>query len=121
MKYLHASALLVVLAFLTSGALAQKSMGGMENMGAMGTMTMGKKPEAAVKGTHQASGTVKKLNQQTGVVTLSHGPVATLSWPAMTMGFKVNDKALLPRLTEGRKVEFEFMKEGDDYVITNVK
>ena len=39
----------------------------------------------------------------------------------MTMGFKVKDKALLAGLKEGQKVVFEFVQEGDDYVVTKVK
>ena len=47
--------------------------------------------------------------------------MATLKWPAMTMTFKVADKALLGKLAEGRKVEFAFEQRGKDYVITGVK
>ncbi len=39
----------------------------------------------------------------------------------MTMGFKVADKSLLDKLTEGKKVEVEFKQMGKDYVITSVK
>ena len=98
--------------------MAQKPMG---NMGDMGNMAMGTKPEAGAKGAHKASATVKKLDAKAGVVTLSHGPVATLNWPAMTMTFKVKDKSLLPKLAEGKKVDVELTKDGEDYVVTSVK
>jgi Cu(I)/Ag(I) efflux system protein CusF len=39
----------------------------------------------------------------------------------MTMGFTVKDKALLDKLQPGKKVEFEFVQQGKDYVITTVK
>ena len=39
----------------------------------------------------------------------------------MTMGFKVGDKTLLNKLGDGKKVEFEFMRNDKDYVITSVK
>jgi Cu/Ag efflux protein CusF len=39
----------------------------------------------------------------------------------MTMPFKVQDKAALDKLGEGKKVEFEFEERGKDYVITRVK
>jgi Cu(I)/Ag(I) efflux system protein CusF len=45
---------------------------------------------------------------------LSHEPVKSLNWPAMTMGFKVRDKALFEKLTKGRKVEVEFVQSGKD-------
>ena len=71
--------------------------------------------------THKAVGTVKKVDQAAGRVTLAHGPVPSLKWPAMTMGFGVKDKALFGKLAQDKKVEFEFVQEGRDYVITSVK
>ena len=70
---------------------------------------------------HQATGTVKKVDPAKGVVTLAHEPVKSLKWPAMTMGFTVKDKALLDKLQPGKKVEFEFVQQGKDYVVTGVK
>lgn len=54
-------------------------------------------------------------------MTLAHEPVPSLGWPAMTMKFKVKDKALWSKLGDGKKVDVEFFREGDDYVITGVK
>ena len=71
--------------------------------------------------THKAVGTVKKVDQSAGRVTLAHGPVTSLKWPAMTMGFAVKDKALFGKLTLEKKIEFEFVQEGRDYVVTSVK
>ncbi|HXD42168.1 MAG TPA: copper-binding protein [Ramlibacter sp.] len=92
------------------------------HMGDMKGMDMSTKPVAETKQqTHTAAGTVKKADPKAGKVTLQHGPVASLNWPAMTMAFKVRDKALWPRLEEGKKVEIEFTKQGADYVVTGVK
>jgi Cu/Ag efflux protein CusF len=38
---------------------------------------------------HRAEGTVDSVDAKDGTVSLSHGPVASLKWPAMTMEFKV--------------------------------
>jgi Cu/Ag efflux protein CusF len=54
-------------------------------------------------------------------VTLEHGPVKTLNWPAMTMTFGVKDKGLLDKLRVGRHVQVEFQGQGGTYVITSVK
>jgi len=70
---------------------------------------------------HQATGVVKTVDAKAGTVTLAHDPVKSLKWPAMTMGFQVKDKALLEKLQAGKKVEFEFVQQGRDYVITSVK
>jgi Cu(I)/Ag(I) efflux system protein CusF len=70
---------------------------------------------------HKAAGTVKSVDRSAGRVTIAHGPVASLKWPAMTMGFGVRDKALIDKLSPGTKVEFEFVQQGRDYVITSAK
>jgi Cu(I)/Ag(I) efflux system protein CusF len=71
--------------------------------------------------THKASGTVTKVDQPSSKVTIAHGPVQSLKWPAMTMNFVVKDQGLLGKLSSGRKVEFEFVQQGRDYVITSAK
>jgi Cu(I)/Ag(I) efflux system protein CusF len=70
---------------------------------------------------HKASGTVTKVDRIANKVTIAHGPVQSLKWPAMTMNFLVKDKALLDRLSSGKKVEFEFVQQGRDYVIVSAK
>jgi Cu(I)/Ag(I) efflux system protein CusF len=69
---------------------------------------------------HVADGVVKEVDPK-GRVTLQHGPVKSLGWPAMTMGFAVKDKALLNKLAIGNKVHVEFSKQDDQYVIGSVK
>jgi Cu(I)/Ag(I) efflux system protein CusF len=59
----------------------------------------------------QGSGVVKKIDAKAGAVTLQHGPIAALSWPAMTMAFKA-DPALLKTVKVGQQVAFT-VKTGD--------
>ena len=86
-------------------------------------MDMGKMPAASAPAamTHHAIGVVKKVDAKSGLVTLAHEPVKTLNWPAMTMGFEVKDKALLDKLTVGKKVDFDFEQDSNGYVVTAVK
>ena len=70
---------------------------------------------------HKATGVVTKVDPARNKVTIKHGPVQSLSWPAMTMTFTVKDKAMLDKVAKDRKVDFEFREEGRDYVITDVK
>jgi Cu/Ag efflux protein CusF len=70
---------------------------------------------------HKAVGTVKSLDPAAGTVTLAHGPVKSLNWPAMTMGFTVKDKALFDKLSVGKKVDVEIVQQDSKYVITAVK
>lgn len=76
---------------------------------------------AASQATHSATGVVKKVDAAKSSVTLAHDPIRSLNWPAMTMGFTVKEKALLNKLQPGTKIEFEFVQQGKDYVITAVK
>jgi Cu(I)/Ag(I) efflux system protein CusF len=81
-----------------------------------------KPPEAKTQvKTHKAVGTVKKVDQAVGRVMLAHGPVPSLKWPAKTMGFAVKDKALFGKLAPEKKIEFEFVQQGRDYLIVSVK
>ena len=100
-----------------SGGMKGMEMPGMDMKG----MDMGKKPAAGAQAAHKATGVVKKVDSKTSTVTLAHDPVKSLNWPAMTMGFTVKDKALLDKLAVDKKVGFEFVQQGKDYVITAVK
>lgn len=77
-----------------------------------------KKSESKV---HKGVGTVKKVDTAVGKVTIAHGPIPTMKWPAMNMTFTVQDKALLGKFSQDKKVEFEFVQQGSDYVVTSVK
>src|SRR6266849_10521930 len=87
---------------------------GMEMKG----MGADKKSEAK---SHKGVGTVKKVDPAAGKVTIAHGPIQTMNWPAMNMTFTVKDKALLDKFLQDKKVEFEFVEQGSDYVIKSAK
>ena len=119
MKHSTRIALVVALALGAGSALAQQKMGDMKGMDMpMKDMPMGTPSQGQ---THHASGTVKNIDAARGSVTFAHGPVKSLNWPAMTMGFRVKDQALLDKLTVDKQVEFDFVKEGADYVVTAVR
>ncbi|TAK72437.1 MAG: efflux RND transporter periplasmic adaptor subunit [Betaproteobacteria bacterium] len=69
------------------------------------------KPTAATAGTapatHRGTGTVEAVDPAQASVTLAHGPIPSLKWPAMTMDFKVKDAALLRTLKPGQKIDFD--------------
>jgi Cu(I)/Ag(I) efflux system protein CusF len=64
----------------------------------------------------QGAGVVKKIDLQAGSITLQHGPIAALHWPAMTMAFKA-DPALLKTVTVGQKVSFTVKTGGAPEVV----
>lgn len=78
-------------------------------------------PVAAPVG-HRAEGKVDEVDLQNGVATLSHGPVASLRWPAMTMEFKAANAALLQSLKPGARITFVFVeRKPGEWVITEVQ
>jgi Cu(I)/Ag(I) efflux system periplasmic protein CusF len=85
--------------------------------GKSGAKSSDKKAQAKL---HKGSGIVTSIDTAAGKVTIEHGPVRTLNWPAMSMTFGVKDKSMLDHVHQGDKVEFEFVQQGPDYVITRI-
>lgn len=113
MKKVAMAAFVLASLLSATAALAQQKTDDMKEMG--------KNAAASTQTTHTAQGVIKKINAKAGVLTVAHGPINSLNWPPMTMGFRVKNKALLAGLKEGQKVEFEIVQEGDDYVVTKVR
>lgn len=59
---------------------------------------------------HKAEGKVESVAPDG--ITISHGPVATLKWPAMTMGFAKASPDAFAGIRPGDQVRFEFMEGG---------
>src|SRR5688572_20471645 len=111
MKFAFAA---VVLLSAVSLAFAQSS--GMKDMDMKTTPKMSDKGQV-----HKGTGVVKSVDPKKATVTLAHDPIQSMNWPAMTMSFKARDGKMIGELTPGRKVEFEFVQQGKDHVITSVK
>ncbi|MGP1679309.1 MAG: efflux RND transporter periplasmic adaptor subunit, partial [Burkholderiales bacterium] len=72
--------------------------------------------------THRSKGTVEAVDLTGAGVTLAHGAIASLKWPAMTMDFKVKDKTLLRTLKPGQKITFDLIGEpGGEYTIVGIQ
>lgn len=112
---------LALMMTLSASALATAQSGGMKDMD-MKTMPMDKMgSDSSVKATsHKATGTVKAVDPTKGTVTLAHGPVKSLNWPAMTMTFSVKDKMFFDKLSVDKKVTIDFAKQDAKYVVTAV-
>jgi Cu(I)/Ag(I) efflux system membrane fusion protein len=69
-------------------------------------------PAMPTKGpTHRATGKVEQLAKDE--VTISHGPVPSLKWPPMTMGFLPPAGGLPKDIKVGDTVQFEFQASDD--------
>lgn len=74
-------------------------------------------------GKHTGSAKVNEIDTAKGKIDLNHGPIPTMKWPAMTMGFRVEDKSQLSTIKPGDEIEFELRGEpgkDGDYTITRI-
>lgn len=53
-----------------------------------------------------SEGTVKKVDEAAGKVTIAHGPLGNLGMPSMTMVFRVKNAAWLEQMKVGDKIRF---------------
>jgi Cu(I)/Ag(I) efflux system membrane fusion protein len=73
--------------------------------------------------THRGSGNVTGVNPDAGRVEIDHTAMPSIKWPAMKMGFKVENRKLLEGLKPGDAVEFEMRGEPDqegNYLIQGI-
>jgi Cu(I)/Ag(I) efflux system membrane fusion protein len=66
---------------------------------------------APVAASHHVTGKVEKIGP--GEVTISHGPVASLKWGPMTMGFAPPPGGMPPDIKVGDTVSFDIQPGGD--------
>jgi Cu(I)/Ag(I) efflux system membrane fusion protein len=74
-------------------------------------------------GKHVGTAKVTDIDATKGKIDLSHGPIPSMKWPAMTMGFRVEDKSQLAGVKTGDEIEFEMRGEpGKDgvFVVTRI-
>ncbi|MBX3565887.1 MAG: copper-binding protein [Sphingomonas sp.] len=80
--------------------------------GEMGNMAM---PADAKMG--KGTGTVTAIDKAAGKITLDHGPIAEVGWPAMTMTFDAKP-AVIAGLAVGDKVAFDVTVKGNAGEVT---
>ncbi len=97
MKTLSTLTLAIAMAAATPFAPAQE--GGHAGHGAHDAHA----PQAAPALT---DGEVKKIDKETGKITLRHGEIRNLNMAAMTMVFRVKDAAMLEQVNVGDKIRF---------------
>jgi Cu(I)/Ag(I) efflux system protein CusF len=92
-------ALATILTFVTAeAATAQPAAKPMADMPGM--------PASATK-TGKGTGVITEIDAKAGALTIKHQPIASLGWPAMTMGFKATPASLLKGLKVGQKIGFD--------------
>lgn len=70
--------------------------------------------------TASAQGSVTAIDNAAGTITISHGPVPAVNWPAMTMAFEA-DEAARRNVSIGDDVSFEFRPVEGGARITSIE
>ena len=87
---------------------------------ALGGMQKAEEPKAAAAG-HHGEGTLNAIDAESGSVTISHQPIASLKWPAMKMDFMLANPSLVSGLKPGAAISFEFVERSPgEWVITSL-
>ncbi len=71
---------------------------------------------------HHGEGSIEALDWAHATVTIAHGPIASLKWPAMIMDFRARDTALLRPLKPGQEIVFDITEDSaGEYVIVDIQ
>ena len=106
----NAIALIGVLTLTTAGAAVADDMSNMKGMSAAPAPKHG-----------QGTGVIKAIDAKAGTLTIQHGPIPGVSWPAMTMTFKARPATLLKGLKVGQTVGFDATVQGMSAEVTAVR
>jgi Cu(I)/Ag(I) efflux system protein CusF len=68
-----------------------------------------------------SQGEIKKVDKETGKLTIKHGPLNNLNMPGMTMAFKVQDPAMLDQVKVGDQVHFRVESVNGTFTITKLE
>jgi Cu/Ag efflux protein CusF len=68
-----------------------------------------------------SEGEIRRLDPESGKLTIRHGEIRNLDMPPMTMVFTARDKALLSGLKVGDRIRFVASNEGGKYLVTEIQ
>ena len=66
-------------------------------------------------------GEVRRVDKDSGKITIRHGAISNLDMPPMTMVFHVSDRAQLDNVKTGDQIRFTAEKVGGTYTVTFVE
>ena len=67
---------------------------------------------------YSGTGTVQSISGDQ--VTIAHGPIQGIGWPAMTMTFRAPPD-IVKGASPGAQVDFSFREDGGSYVLTSLR
>lgn len=68
-----------------------------------------------------ATGVVKKVDKNTGKLTIKHGPLKNVGMGAMTMAFRVKDPAMLDQVQAGDNIQFVVEESNGQITVTQLE
>lgn len=84
-------------------------------------MNMAEPAAPAAAGPITSTGTVTQVDAAAGTITINHGAIEAVSWPAMTMQFTAENPAILQGIAVGDSVSFELKSATETSVVTSVQ
>lgn len=67
------------------------------------------------------SGTVTKIDEAQGKLTINHGPIKNLDMDAMTMVFRAGDPDMLKGLKAGTRIKFDADRVNGQITVTKLQ
>lgn len=86
---------------------------------AQATMYHSKMGMSATPG--MTDGEIRKIDKETGKITIKHGEIKHMDMPPMSMVFNVKDKAMLDKVQVGEKIQFIVVQDAGKMVVTDIK
>ena len=69
----------------------------------------------------QVNGTVKKVDEAAGKLTIDHGAIKNLDMDAMSMVFRAGDPAMLKGLKSGDRIKFDADRVNGQITVTKLQ
>jgi RND family efflux transporter MFP subunit len=89
---------------------------------ALGVLTGGANAGGRREVVHEAVGTLDEIDPKTGLLLITHEPVASLNWPRMTMEFVPANESLAKQTRPGAPIRFEFVeRKPGEWVVTKME
>ena len=103
-------------------AISALAMGTLTPMGSFAqTMMDHGKMDMSQASASMTDGEIKKVDQETGKITIKHAEIKHMDMPGMTMVFTAKDKALLDKTSVGAKIQFMVTNENGQMTVTDIQ
>ena len=87
----------------------------------MAQMTMDHGKMGMEAAPEMTDGEVRKIDKETGKITIRHGEIKHMDMPPMTMVFTVKEQAMLDKVQVGETVQFVVIQDAGRMVVTDIR